>query len=317
MTHCGDRELVERTLQGDRDAYGALVERYQRIVYAVCASMLHDFDLARDLTQETFARAFQHLPRLAAPDHFNSWLRTIAVNECRLQLRRTRAARSRERPSADPTARLGMDDSSPEQQAELWHQRDYDERLATAALQALATLPEPNRQAIALHHLGGVSLKEVGAFLGISPAAVKMRLHRARQQLQKEAIALVEDAFSRKQLGPEFARRNQLADATILFADIEGTVDVFARLPSDEALARLYECMGEIVQSVIEHDGTVHLYAGDAVVAFWGAPVPTEDHAVLACLAALSIQARTAGRGARGKPNGAPHLHVKCGLSTG
>src|SRR5262249_19301130 len=86
---------------------------------------------------------------------------------------------------------------------------------------------------------------------------------------------------------------------------------------SEEALARLYECMGEIVQSVIDHGGTLHSYEGDAVVAFWGAPVPSADHAVLACLAALGIQARTAGPGARGKSDGVPHLHARCGLSTG
>src|SRR5262249_28892206 len=143
------------------------------------------------------------------------------------------------------------------------------------------------------------------------------RLHRARQQLQKEAISMVEDALTRKQLGSELLRRIQLADATILFADISGTLDIFARGPSEEALARLYECMGEIVQSVIDHGGTLHSYEGDAVVAFWGAPVPSADHAVLACLAALGIQARTAGPGARGKSDGEPHLHVKCGLSTG
>ena len=74
---------------------------------------------------------------------------------------------------------------------------------------------------------------------------------------------MVEDALTRKQLGPEFARRIQLADATILFADIAGSIDVLGHLPSEEALARLYECMGEIVQSVLDHGGTLHLYEGE------------------------------------------------------
>jgi DNA-directed RNA polymerase specialized sigma24 family protein len=55
-------------------------------------SVLRDFDLAQDLAQETFLKVFQHLDRLATPERFGNWLRIIAVNECRLYLRRARAA---------------------------------------------------------------------------------------------------------------------------------------------------------------------------------------------------------------------------------
>jgi RNA polymerase sigma factor (sigma-70 family) len=317
MTPDSDTELVTRTLQGDAVAFGTLVERYQQAVHAVCVSILHDFDLAQDLIQEAFLKALQHLHRLTIPARFGNWLRIIAVNECRLYIRRQQATMRPERPCSEQVFWGQAHRMSVEQQQELHQQQDEHERLGVAALRALERLSDAHRQALTLHYLSGYSLKEVGAFLGISPAAVKMRLHRARQHIQKEAIAMVEQALTQHQLGPEFARRIQLADITVLFADIAGIFEIFAHYPSEEALTLLYECMGDMTQSIVDTGGTVQGYQGDAIVAFWGAPAPSADHAVQGCLAALAIQAKVAALDARHHQPGKPHLHIKCGLQTG
>ena len=222
MSYHSDTELITHTLQGDSAAFDALVERYKQAVYGVCVSVLRDFDLAQDLAQETFLKAFQHLHKLAMPERFGNWLRIIAVNECRLHLRRARSALMPGR-VLYPQVLEGQAHLAPVDEQQEWHQQqDYTERLRVAALQALWTLPETSRQAITLHYLSGYRLKEVAAFLGISPAAAKMRLHRARQQLQQEAITMVEKALNQQKLGPEFAARVQLADLTIFFSDIVG-----------------------------------------------------------------------------------------------
>jgi RNA polymerase sigma factor (sigma-70 family) len=317
MTHDSDAELVTRTLQGDAVAFGTLVERYQQAVHAICVSILHDFDLAQDLTQEAFLKALQHLHRLTIPARFGNWLRIIAVNECRLYLRRQQATVRPERPFYEQASWGQAHSLSVEQQQEMHQQQDEHDRLGVAALRALARLSDAHRQALTLHYLSGYSLKEVGAFLGISPAAVKMRLHRARQHIQKEAIAMVEHALTQHQLRPEFTARLQLADLTVLFADIAGIMDIFAQYPAEEALTLLYECMGDMTQSIVDTGGTVEGYYGDEIVAFWGTPVPTTDHAVQGCLAALAIQARVAELDARYHQPGKPHLHVQCGLNTG
>jgi class 3 adenylate cyclase len=226
MTHDSDMELVTRTLQGDAVAFGTLVERYQQAVHAVCVSLVHDFDLAQDLTQEAFLKALQHLHHLAIPARFGNWLRIIAM-------------------------------------------------------------------------------------------AVKMRLHRARQHIQKEAIAMVEHALTQHQLGPEFAKRLQLADITVLFADIAGIMEIFTQYPPEEALTLLYACMGDMTQSLVGTGGALEGYQGDALVAFWGAPVPTADHAVQGCLAALAIQDQVVALDAKHHQPGKPHLQVTCGLQTG
>src|SRR6266545_189510 len=235
MTHDSDMELVTRTLQGDAVAFGTLVERYQQAVHAVCVSILHDQDLA----QEAFLKALQHLHRLSIPARFGNWLRIIAVNECRLYLRRKQATVRPERPFYDQVSWGQVHSLSVEQQQEMYQQQDEHDRLGVAALRALERLSDTQRQALTLHYLSGYSLKEVGAFLGISPAAVKMRLHRARQQIQQEAIAMVEHALTQQQLGPEFAKRLQLADITVLFADIAGIMEIFAQYPPEEALTLL------------------------------------------------------------------------------
>jgi adenylate cyclase len=167
------------------------------------------------------------------------------------------------------------------------------------------------------YYLSGYSLKELGALLGISPATAKMRLHRARQHLRKEAITMVENALTQQQLGPHFTARMQLADMTILFTDLAGTTRLLGQLPPEEALAILYAYMNAIAQVLVDHGATLHIVAGDAIIAFWGAPTPTPDHAVQGCLAALAIQADIAALRARQQHEGKPALHVKCGLHSG
>ena len=317
MTDSSDAALVARTLHGDAAAFGTLVERYQQVLYGVCVSLVHDFDLAQDMAQDAFLKAFQHLHRLAMPTHFGTWLRVIAVNECRLYMRQARSTQALRRVHCDvmgsPPAHLLPAD----QQWELRQQRDAHDRLAMAALQALETLPEKNRQALTLYYLGGHSVQEVGAFLGISSAAVKMRLHRARQQLHQEALTMVENTLTQQQLGPEFVKRLQLVDLTILFTDMVGATDIFTQLPSEEAIGLLYDYLDAMTQAVVDHGGTLHAYEGDAIVAFWGTPGPTADHAVQGCLAALAIQAKVAALNARRHQDGKPPVYVKCGLETG
>lgn len=94
-----------------------------------------------------------------------------------------------------------------DRQRDMQEQRARRDRLDAAALSALGRLPEKNRQALTLYYLGGYTLDEVAAFLGTSGQAVKMRLHRARKQLRKEALKMVETTLGKKELGPDFNDR--------------------------------------------------------------------------------------------------------------
>ena len=164
MTHLSDADLVSRTLHGDAAAFGTLVERYQQAVYGVCVSLVHDFDLAQDLAQDAFLKAFQHLHRLTMPTHFGTWLRVIATNECRLYMRQARSVQALWRVHCDALGTQPAHLLPADQQWELHQQRDTRDRLAVAALQALETLSEKSRQVITLYYLGGHSVQEVGTF---------------------------------------------------------------------------------------------------------------------------------------------------------
>src|SRR5262249_2501520 len=77
-----DRQLVEDARRGDQAAFRALVERHQRKVYAMALSMLRDADAARDVVQDAFIKAYQHLPDFQGQSGFYPWLYRIAMNLC-------------------------------------------------------------------------------------------------------------------------------------------------------------------------------------------------------------------------------------------
>ena len=83
-----DDVLVRETLAGDRRAFRQLVDRYRNTIYGLAINYVGDFDLAEDLAQEAFIRSYYRLPDLQDGQRFGSWLRTIAANLCRMELRR-------------------------------------------------------------------------------------------------------------------------------------------------------------------------------------------------------------------------------------
>ena len=161
----------------------ALFEQHSRMVYGLCRALLRDLDDADDATQSTFIAAYQSLlagNRVREPA---AWLATIARNEC--------AARSRSRmreplplPDADLVQVQGPD-------AEL-------ERIAVVAelRQAIAGLPQKQREAVVLRDLYGLPYTEVGAALGISLASVESLLFRARRSLRVSLKTLAGGALT-------------------------------------------------------------------------------------------------------------------------
>lgn len=164
--------LVRQAQRGDARAFSALIARYERSVLAVAYSASGDSDRAADASQEAFLRAWRKLESLQEPKSFGNWLLGIARNvalDAGRKMRRqpTEALADQDVPTqADPLA--GM------------HQREQSDRI-TAALQQL---DEVSRSAVVLRYYENLSSREIGQLIGLSPAAVDMRLMRARQQLK-------------------------------------------------------------------------------------------------------------------------------------
>lgn len=170
--------LVERARQGDADAYGALVGRYQDLAFRTAYLVVHDAAEAEDAAQEAFIRAYAGLARFRAGAPFRPWLLRIAANVARNRRRASsrrgslvlRAAEARASGEAAP---------SPEAVALAAEQR----RLLLAALNGLR---EDDRLAIAARYFLDLSEAEMAVALGCARGTVKSRLARALGRLRAE-----------------------------------------------------------------------------------------------------------------------------------
>jgi RNA polymerase sigma factor (sigma-70 family) len=182
-----DGELVKRVRGGDRQAFGALVDRYRDMVYGLGYHLTGDFESARDLAQDAFVQAYLKLDTLRQPDRFAGWLRRIAVNAHRMEARRQRVATV----ALEEDAHAAAPDRSPSE-------------IEVVVREALGRLRPPERLALTLHYINGYSHAEIGQFLGVGSDVVKARLARARQRLRREVANMVEDTFGSKKLPDEF-----------------------------------------------------------------------------------------------------------------
>ncbi len=108
-------------------------------------------------------------------------------------------------------------------------------------------------------------------------------------------------------------------ELTIFFSDIASFTTISEHYHKDpEGLVELLnEYLDEMTSIVLKYDGTLDKYEGDAVMAFWGAPLPQKDHALRTCYAALDMQQRLAELRPKWKKEGKPELAVRCGINTG
>ena len=178
MRYDDDAGLVKAVLDGDKDAFVFLVDRYQGAVYAYCLNQVPSEEDAKDVTQEVLLKAYLNLAQLKTPHAFRSWLYTIASNECRMWHRKHQSHEALETVAETTTIARGSD-----LETQLTVKEEID------------ALPESQRLVILMHYFSGFSLKEIGEFLGTSREAIKARLFRARQRLGLRLKGTFEDYF--------------------------------------------------------------------------------------------------------------------------
>ena len=192
-----DGDLIERARAGDLDAYNILVDRYRDAVYSVALRYMRRIDLADDVTQDAFLRAYDALDTFRNEEGrgFKSWLLRIAANRALDVLRY-----EGRRPASSLDAALDNEDSSWEPETRAGHPVDLAEQ---AALQrhlesALGELPEDQRLAVILFDVEGYSYEEIAEISGVAVGTIKSRLHRGRGRLRE---ILNEDEAGRELLG--------------------------------------------------------------------------------------------------------------------
>lgn len=172
-----DAELVARVLAGDHDSYQYLVQRHQDVMFRVAYSLVLDEDVAADIVQDAFVRAYVSLARCRDRSRFRVWLLATLRNRGLDYLKEKRRGD------------LSLEAEGVARRAEALgaHTDAEDERqaLRTALETALARLSDPLREAFVLRHVEQLTVEETAAVLGTSISAVKMRVHRAREQLKE------------------------------------------------------------------------------------------------------------------------------------
>ena len=190
----GDEALAARAAAGEEPAFEELVSRYQARVYRLACRLTADEGDAKDVLQETFLAAYRGLPAFRGEARFSSWLYRIATNAA-LMHRRARARRPTESlevflPRFDADGAHAAE--PPELRAASRADELLDRRLlAEKARAGLDRLPDIYREAFVLRDLEEMTTQEVAELLGIDPAAVRQRVHRARLMLRGYLSALV------------------------------------------------------------------------------------------------------------------------------
>lgn len=173
MNEDSDGYLVQRCLEGDRRAFAALVDRYQKPVFNAALRMLRNPEDARDVAQTVFLKVFEHLGDYDPKYRFYSWIYRIALNESVNVISR----RTRQEPISgeEIDERRGADDELAVEQA------------GRRVQGALMILKVEYREVIVLKHFLDLSYEEIGRVLQLPEKTVKSRLFTARQLL-KDAL---------------------------------------------------------------------------------------------------------------------------------
>ena len=178
--------LVLRELPAARGgcprAYGRIVDASQNTVTAVALAITRDVPASEDIAQEAFLSAWQNLGSLHNPQSFLPWLRQIARNLARDHLRR-QAHRPLDGANAELAIELAADPGP------CPAQRVLDDERELVAMDLIADLPEESREVLLLFYREGQSSKQVAELLGLSDAAVRKRLSRARQSVHDDLLA--------------------------------------------------------------------------------------------------------------------------------
>ena len=174
-------ELIAHGRQGDRAAISELFSRHYSSCLRLARGILRSEDDSQDAVQSAYVSAYQHLYEFRGESSFRTWLSRIVINRCMVQ-RRTPWRRAAwiyldELPGGRGAESLTCHAPTPEKAA-------YSGEINSALASAVARLPGNLRDAFTLYCISGLSVKEIASILGLTPAAAKTRVFRARARVR-------------------------------------------------------------------------------------------------------------------------------------
>lgn len=193
-----EQELVEQVLDGDREAFLAFINRYERLVKHVVFRMVDDERDREELCQDVFMRAYRYLDGFRFESKLSTWLARIARNTCLNHLEK------KDMPLYADHA-PSTDDESSDAQAALNRIEDADADVSATATtrerqdvvrEGIKTLPEHYRTALTLYHLEGMSVTQISDVMENPEGTVKSHLYRGRKKLKDWLL----DHYSQEEL---------------------------------------------------------------------------------------------------------------------
>ena len=174
--------------------FGSLVQRYEKALYNFARKMCSEPRDAEDVVQDTFLNVYKYLADFRYETKFKNWLYRIATSACIKKRRKSKFAPPRELSLEEF---LPQDEAAVEQQVPAWATLPLDqvlnEELNRTLKQAIAELPEKYRVVLVLRDIEGFSTEESAQILNLTPANIKVRLHRARLFLRDKLKTYFKD----------------------------------------------------------------------------------------------------------------------------
>ena len=180
VSNLSDEQIVEIAVSSDPDAFGEIVKRWERKIFALCFGMLNREEDARDAAQETFISAYRNLSNFRGEAKVSSWLHRIAVNQCLTKQRRSKIKREsslEDENSANEAAFASPSRFNPARTAE------QNERIGTIR-KAVNSLPVELKQVIVMKEFEELTFQEISDALDLPLSTVKSRLYTALKQLK-------------------------------------------------------------------------------------------------------------------------------------
>ncbi len=176
-------ELIAHSRQGDRAAVSELFRRHYSLCLRLARGILRSEDESQDVVQSAYVSAFQHFVDFRGESSFRTWISRIVINRCMVQ-RRTPWRRAGwvyldDQPPGRGSESLACNDPTPEKTA-------YSNEINSALTRAVSRLPANLRDAFRLYCVSGLSVKEVADALGVTQAAAKTRVFRARAKVRMQ-----------------------------------------------------------------------------------------------------------------------------------
>jgi RNA polymerase sigma-70 factor (ECF subfamily) len=198
--------MIASILAGQSHLYHELIRPYERSVYAMAMSFLHNEADAEDATQEAFLSAYRNLASFRGESKFGTWLISIALNEARNRIRRNNAVKMEsldELPDEDSHISPALLRDWREIPSESLERREVRHMLQ----EAIDALPAIYREIFILRDVEELSIAESAGMLHITEASVKVRLHRARILMQKSLAPQLKQIAPKKGSSGNFKRR--------------------------------------------------------------------------------------------------------------